>query len=256
MWERRLTRGVLPVLAHDHPHCRYFMLTIVAPDCKVESLREYHSVMEDGWQRMSQLRAVSFFSLGWLRSFEVSRDSTKNGPRAHPHYHCLFMAPPAVNFLETDWPHLCHQSFRVNCEMKIHVREAEAGIARYLTKPMQLPLNKEDAAYNLGITEQLHWTRQISSGGILKRYLQETNLSGYTFLPDPHSDIIRVDDNGRTEEIFPSQDMTAEQWYVAFDSICERLQKERGLSRREALAVINEKMGNCQLSSYLRPIAE
>jgi hypothetical protein len=144
--------------------------------------------MGEAWDRMS--RRKRFPALGWVRSVEVTRslDGT-----AHPHYHCLLAVPASYfgrDYLkQADWTELWKQALRVNYAPIVDVRsvkakfqvnptdDAQRAIFQAICETLKYSVKESDltadAAWLAELTDQLHKTRAIATGGILKDYLIE-----------------------------------------------------------------------------------
>lgn len=238
MWQRRFSR-VEKILEHDHRDSQFFLMTITLDSCFVEKLKKQLVLMEEGWRRLYQLRPT--YNIGWVRSLEV----VKKKNRSFPHYHSLFVLPVKTDFPEHDWSSLCQQSFRVDEKLDVDVRKVNTRIFRYITKPATAYAKGDDVEYALTLSDQIKHHRHITAGGRIKDYLNQTNLVGHSFVQQRHAQLTYTNNRGQNEEIFPSEQLTAEQWYVLCDSICERLEKECGMSRANAISLIKAKMEEC-----------
>jgi plasmid rolling circle replication initiator protein Rep len=169
---------VLPNFVDEYPTYRWLFITLTVRNCPITELRETLVWMNKSWQRFIQLK--SFPAIGWLRSTEVTRG--KDGS-AHPHFHCLLMVAPGYfgkNYLkQAEWVDMWRRSLRIdyNPEMNIqpiakdqNLKELIPGLVRYCTKEAELV---DDIDWFLELTSQVHNTRAIATGGILKAYLAE-----------------------------------------------------------------------------------
>lgn len=180
MWVARMCEA-LPKLLADKPTHEFIFLTLTVRNCDLDELRSFVTWMNKSWQRLSQLK--KFPAVGFLKSLEVTR--SKDG-LCHPHFHCLLVVPSTYfigrNYLsQKKWAELWQQCLRVDYEPVVDVRKVYAKkektlidavreTCKYSVKPSDL---MADSDWLAGITEQLHKTRSVSVGGILKDYLKE-----------------------------------------------------------------------------------
>jgi plasmid rolling circle replication initiator protein Rep len=197
MWQAKVYRA-LPRLLRDYPDTRFLFMTLTIRNCEVRDLRKTLDVMRQAWVRLTQLRC--FPARGWVRAVEITR-STKYRT-AHPHYHCLLMVPPAYfqgDYLKQDqWAELWRQCLRIDYRPVVDIRavkldlvqttqrvnkpprnmwNAVAEILKYAVKPSDMV---RDHNWFLELTDQLHKTRAVAIGGILKRYIKERERENLT----------------------------------------------------------------------------
>jgi plasmid rolling circle replication initiator protein Rep len=190
MWQAKVYQA-LPALMKDYPDTRFLFMTLTIRNCEVKDLRATLTHMAQSWQRLTQLR--SWPARGWVRAVEITRSERYR--TAHPHYHCLLMVPPAYfqgDYLKQDqWAELWRQCLRINYRPVVDIRAvkltlppdsqrvnkapknmwgAVAEILKYAVKPSDMV---RDHDWFLTLTDQLHKTRAVAMGGIIKRYIKE-----------------------------------------------------------------------------------
>jgi plasmid rolling circle replication initiator protein Rep len=190
MWQAKIYRA-LPALMKDYPETRFLFMTLTIRNCEVGQLRSTLEVMAKAWVRLTQLRAWP--ARGWVRAVEITRSVKYR--TAHPHYHCLLMVPPAYfqgDYLKQDqWAELWRQCLRINYCPVVDIRAvklalvpdsqrvnpmpknmwaAVAEILKYAVKPSDMV---RDHDWFLTLVDQVHHTRGVAIGGILKRYIKE-----------------------------------------------------------------------------------
>ena len=190
MWQAKVYRA-LPKLLKDFPDTRFLFMTLTIRNCEVKDLRATLHQMGKAWVRLTQLR--SWPARGWVRAVEITRSEKYR--TAHPHYHCLLMVPPAYfqgDYLQqTEWAELWRQCLRVDYRPVVDIRvvklalvpdsqrvsplprniwAAVAEILKYAVKPSDMVRDHE---WFLGLTDQIHKTRAVAIGGVLKRYIKE-----------------------------------------------------------------------------------
>jgi len=190
MWQAKVYRA-LPRLLRDYPDTRFLFMTLTIRNCEVKDLRTTLDRMRRAWVRLTQLRM--FPARGWVRAVEITRSERYR--TAHPHYHCLLMVPPAYfqgDYLkQEEWAELWRQCLRIDYKPVVDIRAvkldlvqtsqrvnkpprnmwaAVAEILKYAVKPSDMI---RDHDWFLELTDQLHKTRAVAIGGILKRYITD-----------------------------------------------------------------------------------
>jgi plasmid rolling circle replication initiator protein Rep len=200
MWQARVYHA-LPRLIADYPDTRFLFLTLTVKNCPITELRRTLGEMASGWKRMMEVK--TFPAVGWVRSVEITRSQRDRS--AHPHYHCLLMVPPTyfqADYLQQkDWAELWQQSLRVNYRPVVDVRVvrpeqrlasgqvvpalwniwgAVVEILKYAVKPSDMV---RDPEWFLQLVDQIHKTRAVAVGGILKQYIREHAKEDLTIEP-------------------------------------------------------------------------
>jgi plasmid rolling circle replication initiator protein Rep len=204
MWQARVYHA-LPRLIVDYPDTRFLFLTLTVKNCPITELRHTLGEMASGWKRMMEVK--TFPAVGWVRSVEITRSQRDRS--AHPHYHCLLMVPPTyfqADYLkQSDWAELWQQSLRVDYRPVVDVRVvrpeqrlasgqivpalwniwgAVVEILKYAVKPSDMV---RDPEWFLQLVDQIHKTRAVAVGGILKQYIREHEKEDLTIEPgDEH----------------------------------------------------------------------
>jgi len=171
---------VFPKVVADHPTARYLFLTLTVKNCAITDLRETLKWMNQSFARMTKLK--SWQALGYLRTTEVTRG--RDGQSSHPHFHLLLAVQASYfgrNYIRQDqWVEMWRQSLRVDYKPILDVQSLKtefslvgllAEIIKYQCKPNDLVLS--DREWFLELTKQLHRTKAIAFGGILKEYFRE-----------------------------------------------------------------------------------
>lgn len=197
MWKSK-TIKILPKIITDYPTHRWLFVTLTQKNVPITDLREALTSMNEGFKRMTKLKA--FPAVGWLRSTEVTRG--KDGT-AHPHFHCIMMVPAGYfshgYLTQPEWVQLWRKSMRLDYDPVVDTRAVAKGkdplvlipeILKYATKESDMVADRE---WFLSLTEQLHKMRAIATGGILKKYLRE--------LEDEPEDLIGTGDDDEMEEL-------------------------------------------------------
>jgi plasmid rolling circle replication initiator protein Rep len=194
MWQAKVYR-VLPRLVADYPDVRFLFLTLTIKNCPVGDLRRTLDLMRRSWVRLNHLQ--DWPALGWVRSVEVTQ--SKDGS-AHPHYHALLVVSPTYfqgDYLkQKQWAELWQQCLRIDYRPVVDVRVirpnhrsapvtwniwgAVVEVLKYQVKASDMV---RDHKWFLSLVDQLHKTRAVAVGGILKRYIRDRAQEDLTSEP-------------------------------------------------------------------------
>jgi plasmid rolling circle replication initiator protein Rep len=181
-WRRSLqwqakAHEILPKIVSMYPSHRWLFLTLTARHVPVCELRSQLDHLNRSYRRLTQLKI--FPGVGWLRSLEVTRSD--NG-YAHPHFHCLLLVKSSYygrDYLKhADWVKEWRKCLRSDYDPNVDIRSVKRDMSptkiipellKYCTKESDLIADKE---WFLELTTQLHKTRSIATGGILKDFLK------------------------------------------------------------------------------------
>ncbi len=180
MWKAKAHK-MLPKVIEHFPKHRWLFLTLTIRNVAITDLRETLTWMHKAFVRLTKLK--QFPGVGWIKSTEVTRGKTPPGS-AHPHFHILLMVPASYfsgkDYLsQKRWSQLWQQSTRLDYEPMVHVKAVAKHhnpqvlipeILKYQVKESDLV---SDRAWFIELTKQLHKTRAISVGGVLRDYLRE-----------------------------------------------------------------------------------
>jgi plasmid rolling circle replication initiator protein Rep len=190
MWLARFFRAI-PEIVGDYSTHRWLFLTLTVRNCPLSELRATLGHMNKSWERMSKRK--KFPATGWVRTTEVTRAADN---QAHPHFHCLLMVPASYfshgYIKQAEWTELWKQALRADYDPIVNVKavrgkkgdseddlvpiRAVLETIKYSVKPSDFLADgnrAENVAWLDGITRELHKTRAISVGGVLRQYLSE-----------------------------------------------------------------------------------
>lgn len=196
------TQQIMPRVLEVYPKARFVMLTLTVPNCELTDLRSQLDEMNKAWIRLFARKELKV--LGWIRTTEVVRRAKD---LAGPHYHALLMVPPVyfgANYITQErWGELWSKSLKTKEFRDVDVRavkpkkgglkvsesqmviSAAIEVIKYAVKPddclindsnLQKPgqrVRMSNQEWLLGLTEQLHKSRLIATGGVLKEYFKE-----------------------------------------------------------------------------------
>lgn len=185
MWKARLGQA-LPLIERDYPKARWLHLTLTVRNCQITDLRETLKLINAAWKRLTLVK--KFPAIGWFKSIEVTKG--KDGT-AHPHLHVLVMVNSSyfqgANYINHEtWVKMWKKALRVDYDPGAHIQaikvlgdngkilDAVKEVAKYTVKEEDLVT---DGEWLLEYTKQVHKTRAISLGGILKQYLSESDAT-------------------------------------------------------------------------------
>jgi plasmid rolling circle replication initiator protein Rep len=182
-------------------------LTLTVKNCAIADLRSTLSYMNLAFKRLTDLK--SWPAIGWVKSVEVTRSEVGE---AHPHLHVLMLVPPGYftgkGYIKQEtWRETWQRCLRSDYLPVVNVKSVRAknappsaekeGTDSAITKAICETLKytvKEadlvaDADWLNQLTTQLHKTRAVAIGGILKGYMKDER---------DDDDLIHLDENGIT----------------------------------------------------------
>lgn len=185
MWKARLSTA-LPLIEQDYPKARWLHLTLTVRNCPITDLRETLKSMNSAWKRLTLLK--KFPAIGYFKSLEITRGEDGS---AHPHFHILMMVNSsyfqgACYIKQDKWVEMWMKVLRVNYAPGAHIQsikisedhanilDAVKEVAKYTVKGDDLTVNSE---WLIEYTKQVHKTRAISLGGVLKNYLSDAEAT-------------------------------------------------------------------------------
>jgi plasmid rolling circle replication initiator protein Rep len=199
MWKAKACK-ILPQVIADYPKYRWLFVTLTVKNCAIADLRETLEWMTKGFKRLSELKV--FPAKGWIKTVEVTYGKTPPGS-AHPHFHILMMVPSSyfgANYLSKDkWGELWQKSLRADYKPILDVQAVKpqdspvgllSEVIKYQCKESDLIGKGRD--WFLELTTQLHKTRAIAVGGVLRDYFKDLEKE-----PD---DLIGEDNKGEVDE--------------------------------------------------------
>jgi plasmid rolling circle replication initiator protein Rep len=166
-----------------YPKHRWVFLTFTVRNPPLNELRDTLGLMNKAWNRM--ILRKKFPAIGFVKATEVTR--AENG-YAHPHFHVLMLVSSRYfgdqYIKQEEWRVLWQQALRVDYLPVVNVKAVKPrqgkegnGFAIALLETMKYGVKESDllhdAAWLSELTKQLHKTRAVSVGGVLKDYLSE-----------------------------------------------------------------------------------
>jgi plasmid rolling circle replication initiator protein Rep len=183
MWRARFLQA-LPRVIEAYPTGRWVFLTLTVKNCPLDELRDTLRKMNKAWERLTKRK--QFPGLGFVKSTEVTRSA--NGD-AHPHFHCLLLVSPSYfgkpYLTQADWTELWKQALRADYTPVVNVKavkpkagsEPGSGVITAVLETLKYGVKEQDllsdAAWLQELTKQLHKTRAVSVGGVLRKYISD-----------------------------------------------------------------------------------
>lgn len=183
MWRARFLQA-LPRVIEAYPTGRWVFLTLTVKNCPLDELRDTLRKMNKAWERLTKRK--QFPGLGFVKSTEVTRSA--NGD-AHPHFHCLLLVSPSYfgkpYLTQADWTELWKQALRADYTPVVNVKavkpkagsEPDSGIITAVLETLKYGVKEQDllsdAAWLQELTKQLHKTRAVSVGGVLRKHISD-----------------------------------------------------------------------------------
>ncbi len=190
MWRAKFFKA-LPAVQEKYPTARWLFLTLTVKNCALTDLRPTLQRMNAAWQRLIQRR--SFPALGFIKSVEVTRG--KDGS-AHPHFHCLLLVPAGYfggrrYVCQAQWVVMWQSCLKVDYNPVIDIRAVKdkspalnatldtgnGALMKAICETLKYTVKESDLIADPDwlqeLTRQLHKTRAIAIGGVLKEFLSE-----------------------------------------------------------------------------------
>lgn len=184
-WQAKMFQA-LPKISEAYPTHRWLFLTLTVKNCELDELRSTITHMNKSFVRLSQLK--QFPAIGWVKSIEV----TYNSPtmQAHPHIHAMLLVSSsyfsgAKYITQDQWRSLWQKSARLNYEPQVNIKAIKTknkngeqeDIKKNVLEVLKYSVKEDDLTcdtdFIFAITAQLHKTRSISIGGVLREFLKQ-----------------------------------------------------------------------------------
>lgn len=172
----------MPQIMANNPKARYIFLTLTIENCLLSELRKTIQLMNKAFSNMTKLVFFKENFIGYCRNIEVTK---ANDGKAHPHMHILLMANPnyfsGKNYKsKIQWQMIWKQCLKVNYNPVLDIRtpDSKKTIEQNVKELLKYPVKESDMELDTKwfyeYCEQVHKLRFISTGGILKDIVKET----------------------------------------------------------------------------------
>ncbi len=213
MWKARAYQA-LPRLRKDYPKLKYIFLTLTVKNCEVHKLRDTIDWLNYSWVKLTKRKR--FPAVGWIKSLEVTIN--KKEGTVHPHIHAL-LAVKTTYFgrgyiSQKEWEKLWQKVTKVSYQPVIDVRkvsDVESSIPEifaYTTKESDYV--NSSVPFFIELSSQLHKTRLVSIGGILRDY--------FASVEEDDTDLVGQDEddnNALSKETFSFSWDSSHEQYIA-----------------------------------------
>lgn len=196
MWRSRFHKAI-PAIRADYPTFKFLFLTLTVRNCEVNELRETVN-----WMNKSFLKLVKrkrFPAKGFVKAIEFTRGKNNS---AHPHFHCILIVPSSYfkgkqYVTHKEWQELWKKCLKIDYLPQVNIKRIKLkkskekkllekygrelteneiifhGLIECLKYSVKESDLMADPQWLDAITQQMHGTRAISTGGIFKKYLSE-----------------------------------------------------------------------------------
>jgi plasmid rolling circle replication initiator protein Rep len=185
-WQAKMFTA-MPQIREAYPTHRWLFVTLTVRNCDLVDLRTTVAAMNKGFERLTKLK--QFSAIGWIRSVEVTRNQETG--QAHPHFHCLMLVPPSyfgkAYIKQEEWRSLWQRSMRLEYLPVVNVKAVKPkvdkltgdhdDIGQAIVETVKYSVKESDLVADenwlVELTSQLHKTRAISIGGVLRSILKD-----------------------------------------------------------------------------------
>jgi len=205
-WQAKMF-SAMPEITQAYPTHRWIFVTFTVRNCDLVDLRAVVDDMNKAFKRLSQLKA--FPAIGWIKSLEVTRNADTG--QAHPHFHCLMLVDSKYfggrNYIkQEEWRSLWQRCLRVDYLPVVNVKAVKPkknkitdeldDIGQAIVETLKYSVKEEDLVADedwlVELTTQLHKTRAIAIGGVLKNFLKDES---------DNDDLIHIEEKEEEPEI-------------------------------------------------------
>lgn len=184
-WQAKMFQA-LPKITETYPTHRWIFATLTVKNCELDDLRSTITHINKSFVRLSQLK--QFPAIGWIKTIEVTCNQETN--QAHPHIHTMLLVPSSYfagrNYITHEhWRSLWQKSARLDYWPQVNIKAVknkdkngeQIDIRKDVLEILKYSVKEDDLVFSdqwlLGITKQLHKTRAVSIGGVLRDFLNE-----------------------------------------------------------------------------------
>lgn len=181
-----------------YPDHKWIFLTLTTKQPALTDVRSHLEAMNKAWDRLQ--RCKEFPGVGFVKSFEFTGPKQEGGGNwesgpmhVHPHFHCLVMVPPSYfggkSYISQErWRQLWQRSLKVDYLPVVNVKKVTANpkkgvttvkaavleTVKYSVKPTTLA--EAPPIWLAEITQQLHKTRSLTVGGLVREFVSQAEL--------------------------------------------------------------------------------
>jgi plasmid rolling circle replication initiator protein Rep len=208
-WQAKMFTA-MPKVQEAYPTHRWIFVTLTVRNCDLTDLRTTVADMNKGFKRLTEL--TCFPATGWIKSIEVTRNQETG--QAHPHIHCLMLVDSKYfggrNYIKQDeWRSLWQRSLRLDYLPVVNVKAVKPkknkitdeldDIGNAIVETLKYSVKESDliadSDWLIELTTQLHKTRAVAVGGVLKSFLKEEKEDDDLVHIEESGDIDSADDD-------------------------------------------------------------
>ena len=202
VWKARLHEGI-PKFVTDYPTARFIFLTLTVRNCDITELNSTLKGMSKAFDKLMKRRGLKPYILGYIRSMEVTRNPLTGD--AHPHYHVILAVKP--NYFsrgyvpQSQWVNYWQESLNVSYTPVLDVKVVKPNpnlvndplglassimeLCKYCVKHTDM---SQDRDWLVELTTQLHGTKHIVLGGLIKQYVNASDPNEQDILKGDNDD--------------------------------------------------------------------
>lgn len=204
VWKKRLQEGI-PKMMIEYPTTRFIFLTLTVKNCHITELRDTLNLMSKSFDRLMKRRDVKNVVLGYVRSMEVTRS---NIGEAHPHFHVLLAVKPSYfsgngYITHTQWFDMWNSCCPLQTGIgglsisackpnpkrqndSLGIADSIMEVAKYCVKHTDMIVDKD---WLIELTTQLNATKHVVLGGLIKKYVNQKEVSEDEILNGDNDDL-------------------------------------------------------------------
>ena len=174
----------MPKILEQYPEMKFIFLTLTVENCLLSELRTTIQMINRAFNNMTKLVFFKKNIVGYCKNIEVTK---ADDGKAHPHAHILLMVKPSYysgkNYLsQIAWQKIWKKCLKVDYNPVLDIRTPdtkktlEENIKELLKYPIKESTIDTKSKWFYNYTQQVHKLRFISTGGILKDIVKESQV--------------------------------------------------------------------------------
>jgi plasmid rolling circle replication initiator protein Rep len=207
-WQAKMFEAI-PKISEKYKGHRWIFVTLTVRNCDLVDLRATLAHMNTAFGRLTKL--TRFPGVGWIKSVEITRNSETG--QAHPHIHCLMLVGGGYfggkSYIKHDeWRSLWQRCLRCEYQPVVNIQTVKPkknkstgesdDIGKAIVETFKYSVKESDLvadeSWLVELTCQLHQTRAIAIGGVLKSFLKEEKEDDDLIHVDESEPIIEKDE--------------------------------------------------------------
>jgi len=189
VWKARLHEGI-PKFVADYPTAKFILLTLTWLNIPITELRDSLNGSSKAFDRLMKRRGVKPYVLGYIRTMEVTRNAETGEVNAH--YHVILAVTPNYYsrgyISQALWATMWQESLKVSYTPNVYVQAVKpnpnlvndpTGLASSIMEVSKYCVKHTDMLHDrdwlVELTTQLHGTKHIVLGGLIKQYVNSSD---------------------------------------------------------------------------------